>query len=86
MSLPSSRWLLYTIVALAFAAGVWYFGFRKTPTETRRSGSFGFRSSRTSNIPVPVRAVPARKQDLAVHLRAIGTAVPLNTVTVHSRV
>jgi len=30
--------------------------------------------------------VPAQKHDLTVHLRAIGTVVPLNTVTVHSRV
>ena len=86
MSLPPSRWFLYTIVALLFAAGVWYFGFRTDPTQARRpSGSFGFRS-RTSTVPIPVRAVPAQKQDLTVHLRAIGTVVPLNTVTVHSRV
>ena len=86
MSLPPSRWFLYTIVALAFAGGVWYFGFRKDPASARKGGSFGFRSSRTSTIPVPVRAIPVQQQDLAVHLRAIGTAVPLNTVTVHSRV
>jgi membrane fusion protein, multidrug efflux system len=86
MSLPPSRWFLYTLVALVFAAGVWYFGVRPDPTQARRtSGSFGFRS-RTSTIPIPVRAVPARKQNLTVHLRAIGTVVPLNTVTVHSRV
>jgi membrane fusion protein, multidrug efflux system len=86
MSLPPSRWFLYTLVALVFAAGIWYFGVRPDPTQARRtSGSFGFRS-RTSTIPIPVRAVPARKQNLTVHLRAIGTVVPLNTVTVHSRV
>jgi multidrug efflux system membrane fusion protein len=33
-----------------------------------------------------VRAIPAQRQDLAVYLRAIGTVVPLNTVTVNSRV
>ncbi|MGH7956128.1 MAG: biotin/lipoyl-binding protein, partial [Opitutaceae bacterium] len=86
MPLPPSRWFLYSLVVLAFTAGVWYFGFRKDPNQDRRSSGFGFRSSRTSTIPVPVRAIPARQQDLAVHLRAIGTAVPLNTVTVHSRV
>jgi multidrug efflux system membrane fusion protein len=69
-----------------FATGVWYFGFRADPNEGRRSGGFSFRSSRTSTIPVPVRAVPAQQQDLAVHLKAIGTVQPLNTVTVHSRV
>lgn len=85
MSLPPSRWFLYGVVALAFAAGVWYFGFRKDPSQARQGGSFSFRS-RTSTIPIPVRAIPARKHDLAVHLRAIGTVMPLNTVTVHSRV
>jgi multidrug efflux system membrane fusion protein len=33
-----------------------------------------------------VRAIVARQQELSVHLRAIGTVVPLNTVTVRSRV
>jgi|SRR5688572_8269040 len=86
MSLPPRRWFLYSVVALVFVTGVWYFGFRTEPAQARRSGGFSFRSSRTSTIPIPVRAIPAKKQDLAVHLRAIGTAVPLNTVTVHSRV
>jgi membrane fusion protein, multidrug efflux system len=86
MSLPPSRWFLYGVVALAFAAGVWYFGFRTDPAaQARKGGSFSFRS-KTSTVPIPVRAVVARQQDLDVHLRAIGTVVPLNTVTVHSRV
>lgn len=37
-------------------------------------------------MPVPVRAVPVEKRDLPVHLRAIGTVSPLNTVIVRSRV
>lgn len=86
MPLSPSRWIIYIVVASAFAAGVWYFGFRPDPAAAaRKSSSFGFRS-RTSSVPIPVRAVPARLQELAVHLRAIGTVVPLNTVTVHSRV
>ena len=76
------RWLIYTVVACVFATGVWYFGFRATPPKT--AGYNPFRSS--SGAPTPVRAVPVIKHDLAVHLRAIGTVSPVNTVTVRSRV
>lgn len=84
MSLPPSRWFLYAVVALVFATGVWYFGFRSEPSQARKGG-FSFRS-RGGTTPIPVRAIPARQQPLSVHLRAIGTVVPLNTVTVRSRV
>lgn len=78
------RWFLYGLVALVFASGVWYFGFRaEAPKST---GGMSFRSSRKSNQSVPVRAEPARQTNLPVHLRAIGTVVPLNIVTVRSRV
>ncbi len=82
---PSSfgrRWILYTLVAGVFAGGVWYFGIRKV-APTASAGS-PWRSN--SMTPTPVRAVPTTKQDLAVHLRAIGTVAPVNTVTVRSRV
>jgi membrane fusion protein, multidrug efflux system len=75
------RWILYVTVALGFAATVWYFGFRAEPVR-RTSSSF----RRSSSTPTPVRAVTAERQELAVHLRAIGTVTPLNTVTVRSRV
>ncbi len=86
MSHPSkpSRWFLYSIVALVFAGGVWYFGFRAQPAPTQ--GGSPFRMRGKSNQPVPVRALPAQKKDLVVSLRAIGTVTPLNTVTVRSRV
>jgi multidrug efflux system membrane fusion protein len=81
----SRRWFLYGAVALVFAGGVWYFGFRAEAPKT--GGGFSFRSSGKGNlVPVPVRAEAAQLLDLAVHLRAIGTVVPLNTVTVRSRV
>ena len=82
MSLPPRRWFLYSAVALIFATGVWYFAFRAQPIR-RSSGFGGFRSS---NTVVPVRAVAAERQDLSIYLRAIGTVVPINMVTVRSRV
>ncbi len=83
---PSSRrrWFLYCAVALVFAGGVWYFGFRAEAP--KMGGGNPFRNSKGNSLPVPVRAVAAQPQDLLVHLRAIGTVVPLNTVTVRSRV
>lgn len=80
----SRRWFLYGAVALVFSSGVWYFGFR---TEEIKSAGGGnpFRGKGNSQ-PVPVRAEAAQLLDLSVHIRAIGTVVPLNTVTVRSRV
>ena len=84
MSLPPRRWFLYSTVALAFGAIVWWFAFRAEPE--KKMSPFGSFRTKGSTQPTPVRAIPAKSQDLAVHLRAIGTVVPLNTVTVRSRV
>lgn len=82
-SRPSSRrWILYTLVTVVFAGAIWY--VMKAQPQRRRSGS-PF-SSRSSTFVVPVRAVPVQQRDLSVHLHTIGTVVPLNTVTVRSRV
>jgi multidrug efflux system membrane fusion protein len=82
MSLPPRRWFLYSLVALVFVAGVWYFGFREQP----KPSSSGWGSFRRGNSAIPVRAVAAAPKEFSVHLRAIGTVTPLNTVTVRSRV
>ena len=80
----SRRWFIYSAVALVFAGGVWYFGFRAEAPKP--SGGSYFRSSKSNAQPVPVKAEAAQSRDLSVHLRAIGTVVPLNIVTVRSRV
>lgn len=77
------RSILYAVVTVLFAGVVWWFAFRAEP---KKPVSPWGNYKRGSMQPTPVRAVPAKKQDLAVHLRAIGTVVPLNTVTVRSRV
>jgi membrane fusion protein, multidrug efflux system len=84
-STPPSRlrWFLYAAVALVFAGGVWWFGFHAEVP--KRESMFGSKKGRNTT-PAPVRAVAAKKQDLSVHLKAIGTVVPLNIVTVRSRV
>ncbi len=88
MSLPPPsrsrrRWFIYAAVAIVFAGGVWFFAVQTSAPKPSIYGSF---RSRGNTLPVPVRAEAAKKADLAVHLRAIGTVVPLNTVVVRSRV
>lgn len=77
------RSYLYLTVAAVFGVVVWWFAFKAEPK--KQPSPFG-NFKRGSTQPTPVRGVPAKKQDLAVHLRAIGTVTPLNTVTVRSRV
>jgi multidrug efflux system membrane fusion protein len=81
-SSPSRRWIWYGLVALVFAVGTWYFAFHAKPAP--RTNPWG--GMRNNTQAVPVRAVAAERRDLPVYLKAIGTAVPLNTVTVRSRV
>lgn len=80
MSQPSARrpWILYTTVILVLGAGIWYFATR-APKRGNNYRSY-------SSMPVPVKAVKVVRADLPVHLRAIGTVTPMNTVTVRSRV
>jgi multidrug efflux system membrane fusion protein len=87
MSSPSrSRrsWIVYCVLTLIFSAGVWFFGFRTPPVNPNATKSF-FRK-KGGATPVPVRAAAAEHRNLEVYLKAIGTVVPLNTVTVRSRV
>lgn len=72
------RWALGTAVVLV-ARLVWFFGLRTVepklpPPPNPWMG------------PTPVQAVKATKADLNVHINAIGSVTPLNTVTVRSRV
>ncbi|HSC68367.1 MAG TPA: biotin/lipoyl-binding protein, partial [Cellvibrio sp.] len=71
------RWLagIALIVVLLL---IWFFGFRtvaekKPPPPNPWMG------------PTPVHVVKVTKEDLKVHIKAIGSVTPLNTVTVRSR-
>jgi len=81
--IPSSRrghwliWLAIGIIALLVSYAVFVRPFLRTAGPVR--GGAGGRA-------VPVTAEPARKADLNVRILALGTVVPLNTVTVRSRV
>jgi multidrug efflux system membrane fusion protein len=68
---------------LSIALGVWYFSARRKPA----GNPWGPNPAWAGTTQVqPVRVVKAERRDLAVHLKAIGTVTPLNTVTVRSRV
>lgn len=87
---PSKRrWFIFAAIGAVFAGGVWYFGFkaeRQLPQSTgfsHKRGPGGFLGGMEA---VPVKTVAAKRDALAVYLKAIGTVTPLNTVTVRSRV
>lgn len=79
-----TRRLIYGITVLIVAAGVWYFS-RPRPRENRWGPNPAWAGT-TGEPAMPVRVVAAARRDLPVHLKAIGTVTPLNTVTVRSRV
>ena len=79
-----ARWFLYAGVVLGLAAAVWYFAFR-APAPRERLVQPAWAGT-SYPPPTPVRTVTAAAKALPVHLKAIGTVTPVNTVTVKSRV
>ena len=77
------RWFIYAAAIIVFAGGAWYFAQQAAPVRQSQFGSF---RSKDRNMAIPVRAEASKKQDVAIHIRAIGTVMPLNTVVVRSRV
>jgi membrane fusion protein, multidrug efflux system len=75
---PGQRWLFVTGLVLLVLL-IWFFGFRK-PEDKRPPPPNPWMG------PTPVQTVPATQNDLKVHIKAIGTVTPLNTVTLRSRV
>lgn len=71
------RWILAIAVVLVLLL-VWFFGLRK-PAEKLPPPPNPWMG------PTPVHVVKVTKEDLKVHIKAIGSVVPLNTVTVRSR-
>jgi membrane fusion protein, multidrug efflux system len=82
------RWILYVATVGLVVIGVWYFGRREAPQrgDPRRWGPNPAWAGTGPSPAMPVRVVKTERRDLPVHLKAIGTVTPLNTVTVRSRV
>ncbi|WP_331345145.1 efflux RND transporter periplasmic adaptor subunit [Cellvibrio sp. UBA7661] len=72
------RWLLGLVVVVVLLL-VWFFGIR-TPDKK------GPPPPNPWMGPTPVHVVTVAKSDLKVHVKAIGSVSPLNTVTVRPRV
>ncbi len=81
----SRAWVWLPLIALA-AGGYWY--YRRSHTETSTTGDKGAAVAGRPAGPrsVPVAAVPARRGDMPIYLRGLGTVAPLNNVVVKSRV
>jgi multidrug efflux system membrane fusion protein len=87
LALPSRKRLLAGGLSLLGLVGAgtlaWHLFAGDGPTATGPRGG-GWRPD--GDKPVPVKAVTAVQEPLAVYLKALGTVTPLKTVTVRSRV
>jgi len=72
-------------VVLGLGFATWHFAFRTKKTTRRHYPQPAWAGTEYPSL-TPVRVATAELVDLPVHLKAIGTVTPLNTVTVKSRV
>jgi membrane fusion protein, multidrug efflux system len=77
------KWLLIAVVALAVAGYVIY---TRQPQGAEPAKAQGKKGRDSATRVMPVVAQPALKRDINVYLTGLGTATPLKTVTVRSRV
>jgi membrane fusion protein, multidrug efflux system len=92
-SAPRSRWWVWLLIlAVAVAAGIWYFRDSKASAQAQNGGAPGSPGQAgRPGMPFGPMTVPgvvatAQKTDLPVYLNGLGTVTAFNTVTVRSRV
>jgi multidrug efflux system membrane fusion protein len=76
-----SRWIWLVIVVFIAAATYRIFMMQAATQAKARAKALN-----DAQRPLPVMAVAARKADMDVNLRGLGTVIPVNTVTVRSQV
>lgn len=77
------RWPVYAAIVAFAALGAWYFS-KPGKQPNRRPPNPAWAGQ--GEPAAPVKVVAAERRQLPVHLKAIGTVTPTNTVTVRSRV
>ncbi|MCH4248678.1 MAG: efflux RND transporter periplasmic adaptor subunit [Acinetobacter populi] len=78
---PRNKWMifLFIVIFFIFCAGlIWKFVLAPSQNKEKEFSQW--------SQPVPVRVVPLSRGDLQLELKAVGTAVPTQAVTVQSRV
>ncbi len=80
ITLMRSRWVWVLIVVVAVAAYRIFLSPVTAPNGTRGKAKM------ENERPLPVTAAAAKKGDIDVYLNGLGTATPVNTVTVRSQV
>ncbi|MBI4291570.1 MAG: MdtA/MuxA family multidrug efflux RND transporter periplasmic adaptor subunit [Betaproteobacteria bacterium] len=75
--------LLLAVCVLAAAGTAYYL---TKPSEAQQPRAGGRRAGMDPSRPLPVVAVPARKEDVKVYLNGLGSVTPIATVTVRSRI
>ena len=75
------------VVLAAIALGAYFFSFNeKTPSPSKAAKGKTARGGFDPGRPTPVAAQAASIGDVAIYLHGLGTATPIRTVTVRSRV
>jgi multidrug efflux system membrane fusion protein len=81
---PSSsktKWIVLAIICVIAAGAYLYLN-----KSGKAAGTAGQKTTGPSAQPLPVVAIPAKKGDIGIYINGLGSVVPLNTVTVKSRV
>ena len=87
LSKPSrARWLWLPVLAI-MAAGTWYFWpYLKSKAGSPAAPASGARGKKGGPAVIPVVAAKARRGNISVYITGLGSVIPINTVTVKSRV
>ncbi|OUY07542.1 efflux RND transporter periplasmic adaptor subunit [Acinetobacter populi] len=78
---PRNKWMIFFFILILFilcAGLIWKFVLAPSQKKEKEFSQW--------SQPVPVRVVPLSRGDLQLELKAVGTAVPTQAVTVQSRV
>ncbi len=85
-SRPRRRRWLWVLALLGVASVAWYLFAHRGASDKAKGTAAGKGGDKKQQGPVPVLAATANTKDVGVYLTGLGTVVPLNTVTVKSRV